>query len=388
MADVTPPPLERLLGFLQTDPQNLRLLGDAAAAAVEAKDYAQADKLLGRFERLAALPPRLANLKGIAALAQKRYAGAAAIFKDLREKSGDAPALKFNLAWALAMQDDYRGALDLLDDDTLDASSRAPALKIHAMHHLGLYADALECGAVLAGRFPDNEELMGALATLALDAERSDLALQYGGRAGANAEGRAALGFLTLGDHDSAKSSALFEQALAAQPANPRAWVGKGLSLLAAGDARSAAKAIDRGAALFGDHIGSWIASGWVHFVSGENAKARQSFERALAIDPNFSECHGGLAVLDILDGKIDEAKRRADVALRLDRNCFGGALAKSLLLAQGGHVRAAQAVRDAALSTPIGAGGRTVAREIAAFGMLPRKSVPPMNGEDRKRPG
>jgi tetratricopeptide (TPR) repeat protein len=385
---MTSPPLQRLLQYLESDPENLRLLSDAASAAVAEQDYGRAAELLDRFEKLAPLPSSLANLKGVVALGQHKYADATTIFKHLRKTAGDTPALKFNLAWALAMQGEYDEALELVDEDTLAASPRAPALKIHAMHHLGQYAEGLACGATLAARFPGNDELMGALATLALDAEKSELALHYSARAGDNAEGRAALGFLTLGDHDSPKSLALFEQALAAEPANPRAWVGKGLSLLAAGDARSAADAIDRGAALFGDHIGSWVASGWAHFVSGDNVRARECFDRALAIDPNFSESHGGLAVLDILACKIDDAKRSAEIALRLDKNSFGGALAKSLLLARSGHVRAAQAIHDAALSTPIGPGGRTIAREIAAFGMRPQKSAASRNGGARKPHG
>jgi tetratricopeptide (TPR) repeat protein len=365
--------LERLLRFSQSDPANLALIVDAANEAFSCEEIALADQLIDRHTQLAPLPAPLLNLQGLIALAQNRYADAADIFGALRAQGDDA-GLRFNLAWAKAMQGAYQDALDLLDDGALSAAPRAPALKIHALHHLGRYDDGLAVGQALAERFPDNEALMGALATLSLDAEKADLARNYASRAGGNAEGRAALGFLALGDHETSQSLDLFETAIAAQPGNPRAWVGKGLGLLAAGDAAAGAKAIDRGAELFGDHIGSWVACGWAQFVSGDNAKARASFARALAIDENFSESHGGLAVMDIVEGRLEEARRRSEIALRLDRNCFGGALAKSLLLDRSGHARAAQKVREMAFATPIGPNGRTLAEELVAFGNTPAR--------------
>jgi len=376
------PRLERMLQFLDRDPTNLGLLADAAAAAYDARDFDLAADLIKRHAAIGPLPSTLANLQALVAIAQQRFTDAAAILGDLRGQGHDDPALRFNLAWARAMTGAHREALDLLDDDTVAASPRAPALKILMMHHLGLYEDALACGKDLAERYPDNQALMGALATLALDAEETDLALSYAQRAGDNPEGCAALGTLALGDHDIGRSLELFEQALSAQPQNPRAWVGKGLALLASGDAPAATKAIDRGAELFEDHLGSWIASGWAHFVSGDYAGAQARFERALALDPNFAESHGGLAVVDIVEGKLDDARKKSDVALRLDKNCFGGALAKSMLLEHSGHAQAAQKIRDAALATPIGAKGQTIAQALIGFGSLgdrrgPRKPKP-----------
>jgi Tfp pilus assembly protein PilF len=360
--------LERLLGFLDTDPLNPSLLADAAQAAFAARDFGRAADLIARHDLVAQPSPALLNLKGLVAIAQHRFAYAIAIFEGLRQDADD-PALRFNLAWSNAMTGGWQATLDLLDDGALDASPRAPALKIQALHHLDRHDDALKSGETLATRYPDNRELMGALATLALDAENPQLARHYARLAGDNAEGRTALGMLSLGEHDAAGSLALFDQAMQKQPNNPRAWLGKGLAQLAGGDARAGADAIDRGAELFQDHIGSWVASGWAHFINHDYAKARASFDRALAIDANFAESHGGLAVVDVAEGRFDEARRHCDIALRLDKSCFGGALAKSLLLAQAGHAQAAQKVRDIALNTPIGPDGKTIAQALAGFG-------------------
>ncbi len=359
--------LERLLAFLEQDPGNTALLADAAAAAFDAHDLDQATRLIDRYAATEPPTPAILNLQGLVAIAQQRFADAAAVFSTLREQADD-PALRFNLAWSLAMTGAYREALDLLDDDVLAVSRRAPALKIQMMHHLEMYDAAMAAGEALAERFADNQTLMGVLATLAMDAEKPELALQYATRAGDDAEGQTALGLLMLGEQNTKDSMTLFDNAIARQPRNPRAWMGKGLGLLVAGDKAAGVEAIDRGAELFGDHIGSWVASGWAHFLAGSNAGARASFERARAIDDNFAESHGGLAVIDVTEGKLDDAARRSEIALRLDRQCFGAALAKSMLLEKGGNAKAAQRIRDIALSTPIGPNGQTIAQALVGF--------------------
>jgi tetratricopeptide (TPR) repeat protein len=360
--------LSRLLGHLAADPGNPKLLADAAQAAYDAQDVILAAQLLGRIAE--PLPAALYPLKALVALGNGRFAEAAELFEDLRKTSGDTPALRFNLAWSKAMQNDFEPVVVLLDEEALAASPRAPALMVHALHHLARYDEALASGQELAKRFPGNEELMGALATLALDVERPDLARRYGEHARSDPEGQAALGVLALGDHQTEQSLHLFEEALSRQPNNPRALVGKGLGLLASGRTAEGAATIDRGAELFRTHLGSWIAAGWAYFACGNPAAARARFERALAIDANFSESHGGLAVLDIAAGNLDEAKRRCEIALRLDRRCFGAALAKSMLLEREGRPGAAQKVREIAFSTQIGNSGRTLGEELQAFGL------------------
>jgi tetratricopeptide (TPR) repeat protein len=362
----TAPRTGQLLRFLEKDPANIALLTEAAHAAYDERAFDQAHDLLVRIAAIGQLPPSLINLNGLVGMAQQRYADAAAAFGRMRMEGHDAPAVRFNLAWAKAMLGAWAEASDLLDDDAIAASPRGPALKIEVMHHLEQYEDALEVGSELAQRFPSDQRLMGALATLAIDAEKPELARLYAKRGGDNPEASAALAVLMLGGHEADESLPLFERVIIQQPENARAWVGKGLALLSQGKADEGAKALDRGAALFEDHLGSWIAAGWAHFIAGDRTGARVAFERALQADENFSETHGGLAVLDLLEGKADSAKQRADIALRLDRNSFGGALAKSLLLEAAGDTKAAQRIRDVAMTTPIGPQGQTIAQVLA----------------------
>jgi tetratricopeptide (TPR) repeat protein len=360
--------LRQLLGFLDHDPDNLHLISDAASSAVDEGDAQAAAALFERYAALAPLPPQLRNLKGMAALKEGRFDDAVAELEALRAAGEDAPQIRFNLAWALTMAGDHEGALALLEDDeVMAAGPRAAALKVNLLHQLERLDEALECGQALAALYPDDASLMGALASAALDAERVDLARLYAGRAGTSHDGLTTLGLLLLDEDRPEESDALFDRVLAGDAGNARALLGKGLGLMSRGEVEAAAERIDAAAERFGDHLGSWVAAGWAHYIMGDLAASRARFETALALDDAFAETQGALAVLDLAEGDLASARRRAQIALRLDRNCFAAALASSMLLERDGKTVAAQKVRDAALNFPIGPAGRTIARSLAA---------------------
>lgn len=364
-----PSRLSQLLGFLNHDPDNLHLISDAVSSAVDEGDSETAAALLDRYAALAPLPPAMLNMKGLAALRDGRFDDAVAAFEAMRAEGEDAPAVLLNLAWARALGKDHEGALALLDDEVVAAGPRAAALKVGLLHELDRLEEALECGQQLAELYPEDSALMGALATAALDAERVDLARVYAGRAGTSHDGLTTLGMLLLDEDRAEESDVLFDRVLAGDSGNARALLGKGLGLLSKGDVEAAGDRIDAAAQSFGDHLGSWVAAGWVYYLKGDLATSRARFETALALDDSFAETQGALAVLDLLDDDLESARRRTEIAMRLDGNCFAGALAKSMLLEREGKGKAAQKVRDAALNFPIGPGGRTIARSLATRG-------------------
>lgn len=362
--------LERMLDFVEHDPNNLRLIADTALLAAQAGEPEIVSQLVEKYEALAPLSPQLRNLRAQASMAAGHWNEAVDQLSALVSDAGPDPVLKFNLAWAFAMLSRHSEALTLLDEATVAASPRAPALRVHMMHHLGLFEEALAEADSLAERFPDNHELNGALAVLAIDGEDPEAARKFAERAADHSnEAATSLGTLLLNDFAVEEASAHFERALDLAPNDPRAHVGKGLALLTQGRA-GALTSLDRGAELFGDHIGSWIAAGWAYFTQGDLARAKERFERALEIDENFAESHGALAVLDVLAGDIDGGQRRADVALRLDRQCYAAILAKSLLLENEGKAGAAEALRKRALAMPIDEGGMTITQALAGFGL------------------
>jgi tetratricopeptide (TPR) repeat protein len=375
-ASATSSRLARLQGYLAEDPGNLSLIADAAAAALDEQNPITAAELLDQYEALAPLPPPLLNLRGLAAMSLNDFSRGLAIFEPLRLENPQDSALKFNLAWCRAMLEDFAGAAELLDDAVIDSNPRAASLRIEALHHLGRYDEALDQGAALAALRPADKALMGALATLALDADRIDLAARYGAQAGDNPDGLAARGMVAMDGSQIDDALVLFKDALQARPDNPRALLGLGLGTLAQGDPLGAAGHLSQAAGIFGDHLGTWVAAGWAYYVAGDYRMSRTTFEHALALDDTFAETHGGLAVLDVVEGNLESARRRTEVALRLDRRCFSATLARSLLLAAEGDQASAEQVRNIAMNVPIGPDGRTIAQSIVAMGVNSRRGA------------
>ncbi|HEX4695784.1 tetratricopeptide repeat protein [Sphingomonas sp.] len=360
---------ERLSGYLAHDPDNVALLVDAAEAAIDAQRPDEAMALLDRAAASTEPGPRERNLAGLAAMQAKRFDRAADVFAALFDAGHDDPSVRFNLAWSRASLKDDDGALAALDDAAAEALPQAAALRVQLLHGTGQFEEAFERGKHYLSLHPDARQLNAAMAVLAIDMEDEALAAACAERAPDHPDALATLGTLALDGDDPMVAEALFDRAIDRNPEVPRAWIGRGLAHLLTGKAAEAPADIDRGAEMFGTHLGSWIAAGWAHFVNGDRAAARERFDRALAIDPTFAETHGSLAVLDILDGDLPSARERTQVALRLDRQCYSAALAMAMLSAGDGDAAKSQAIIERALTTPLGDSGRTIAQALARIG-------------------
>lgn len=361
--DGTTSRFERLSGYLAADTDNLALLADAAIAAFDEGHSDAVAALVDRHAALAPLPSSLVNLLGLCALAEGRDEDAAGIFSSLLAQAPDDAALRFNLAWARSRLGDHQAALDLAGANVADP--RSAALTVRSLHHLERLEEALAIGDAWEGRKGD-VQLWGTLASAALDAEDTIRAARWAERARTSPDGLAALGMLALAEARNDDARRLFNEAIALRPDSARGLLGLGSTLLSEGKPADAARRFDEAGAVFGDHLGTWIAAGWAWLIAGDIAAAQERFERVLGLDDTFSEAHGGLSVLDAMAGRVEDARHRADVALRLDRQSLGGALARALLLERAGDQAAAGRVREAALNAPIGPNGRSVAQMLA----------------------
>jgi Tfp pilus assembly protein PilF len=66
------------------------------------------------------------------------------------------------------------------------------------------------------------------------------------------------------------------------------------------------------------EHIGTWHSLAWCQILKRDFAAAQETFDRAMALDRNFGETHGELAVVHILQGKPEAADPEIKRALRL----------------------------------------------------------------------
>jgi Tfp pilus assembly protein PilF len=127
------------------------------------------------------------------------------------------------------------------------------------------------------------------------------------------------------------------EQALALQPDEGRCLSLGGQLALAERQYPQAAQWLARAAQQMPAHVGSRHALGWCRLLMGDPPGAAAAFDEALALDPNFAESHGALAVLAAWQGRPQEAQRHLTRARRLDPACRAAVLAERLLAQPGG---------------------------------------------------
>lgn len=357
-----------LLGYLECDPDNPALRADVVEMAIAAGQADTALRLLG--DDLATMGDPDLNRVGLAHLARRDHARAGEAFGALIDRGCSEPAVFFNLAWVRAMEKDFGSALALLDEQVTAAIPQAAALHVELLHDAGDFELAAEWGERHLATHPDHQGLAAAMSVLALDVENPELAERCARIAGNHPDALSTLGTLSLGQHDIALAKDQFDRALELNQGVPRAWVGRGLTKLVTNDLVGATEDIDRGAALFEDHLGSWIASGWAYLIKGDLATARSRFDHAMSLDHSFGETFGSLAVLDVLDGRLDDARKGIATAFRLDRQNFSAAMAQSLLTSVEGDPDKGQQLFRRILETPVNDRGDTVMQALTRMGL------------------
>jgi tetratricopeptide (TPR) repeat protein len=364
--------LSMYLGFLEHDPDNLSLLSDAAEAALLSEAPSITFDLLARYAGISPLTDRERNLAGLAAIRQQRFTEAADLFQDLVNRNpGNAP-LQFNLAWSLAMSGRKDDALAILGNETVQALGQAAALRVQVLHDQGRFDEAAECARDLIATHPDHSGLLAVTSTLAMDVDDVDLARETALRAGPQPDALVTLGLLSLDADDIESARAKFSEALTKDPASARGWIGAGLVALADGDPAKATASLQKGAEIFSEHVGSWVATAWAQLLSGNLPAAEASLRRAQALDPSFAETQGSLAVVMFMTGRSDEGRRLAEVSRRLDPKSLTGALAQALALAGDGTNDSAKAIIDRALRTPVTLDGRTLQQVMRRLAVGP----------------
>ncbi|HWU94987.1 MAG TPA: tetratricopeptide repeat protein, partial [Sphingomonas sp.] len=273
-----------LADLLSQDPDNASLLADTAEAAFAEDRCDAAQELLDRRGRLAPLEPHQQHLAGLIAMRQLDWARSADIYAALLGSGADAAPVRFNLAWSLAMAQRFEEALAALNEPTSLALPQAAQLEVQLLHQLGAFDLALARARALIEVHPEHRGLNAIVSTFAIDMEDSALALRTAQKAGDHPDALTTLGTLALGEDDPDSAARLFEAALARAPEAPRAWIGLGLTRLLGDDKPAAARDLDKGAEMFGTHLGSWLAAGWAHALAGDRTTARARFETALAL--------------------------------------------------------------------------------------------------------
>ncbi|AOJ64588.1 hypothetical protein WJ32_18590 (plasmid) [Burkholderia ubonensis] len=360
--------LLRLVRFLDMDPQNPSLLAEAASVSFECSGFDRTVDWLKRLEKIQPLSPETLNMLGIAALASGQCAVAEEAFRDLRTQVPGDTTLLHEHAYTLILMGEYQKALDELDASEMPLPANCAALKTRALHHLGQVSAAIGYAEAALTDSSSDEDLAVSLATLYLDANRLDDAERLAQQFPSHYESAVILGsaHLLRGRQDEARAS--FDRALAIHQGSARALLGAGLTALSGLRFAEASSLLDDAARILDRHAGAWVAAGWSYLFAGDLKTARERFQRTNEIDKNFAEGHGGMAVVQRLEGEQREASRNAAIARRLDPDCFSLRLYATLIAEQQGDSQMSNDIRRSALEHQLLPDGTRIATLLTAY--------------------
>lgn len=366
--------LNRLLGFLQQDPGNALLRADVFDSALAEGRFDIAEQQAVQWlETLPADAPwrhRLALVR----IAQKEYAQARQMLSRLIEEGVADPSVPYNLAYAAFREEDFQAAMQVLTrmPESGDAATLAFTLLLRCQHRLGAIGEALTlfeshlAGGAISG------EAFGVASLLAVDAGRMAEAAAWSERALAQdprqLEALVARGSALLAVQDADAAAVVLDRALQVNPDDGRTWSARATASMLQMDLNQALQQYETAVGHLPEHIGTWHGMGWCRLMLKDVAGARKAFERALELDRNFAESHGGLAVVLAFEGRTDEAREAIERACRLDPANLSARYAEAVLSGE-----AADTARFRSLAQRVLA-GRSVGGKSLADVILARR--------------
>lgn len=374
----SPERLRKLLEFLQRDPDNLSLRKDAIRLAHDTRSWKIADELLAAGLTAQPLDPALHALLGYSHLQARRYADAERELWAALSLGIEPAEVRYNLALSMFMQQRYADALEYLNAPLLPFElPLVSMLRARCLHRLQRLEEALaSCEQYLLHVGPDAEG-QGLMSLLCYDTGQADRAQRYAEAAvelhDMQLEARVVLASLQLDRRDLRSAQQLFQAVLSIDSACGRARLGLALIALDEMKLDVARREAELAARAMPDHVGTWHVIAWTALLQGDLSEAARAFHEAIALDRNFAESHGGLALIAAIEGRREEASDSIKRALRLDPSSLSPRYAQIVLLQREGRHREAQDILSDVLART--GGGElsyrdALARQIQRLGM------------------
>lgn len=340
--------LDRLENYLRKDPDNPALLVDAFEAALEAGELMRAESHLRHAQTLGGAAPRQvwdlheAHLR----LAQCRWEEAELCLQSLAAGAEVLPELRavlaHDLAYVALRRHDFEAGVHRLAplvEALLPTDPLGPAwqlLWLRLLHRLHRYEQAMSWALARWEAKSLAAAAAGAASLIALDANDAPRSLLWAEYAlkhdHSQLEALVARASLAVGQNDPGLARQLLQQALQQDPLDGRVLSGLAFTDLLERRFGEARANFNLAVKDMPGHIGTWHGLGWTLLMLNDVTGALHAFETALALDRNFSENHGGIAVVLAILKRKSEAEQSIERALRLDRSCVSARYAEAIL--------------------------------------------------------
>ena len=330
--------LRRLLGYLAADASNDALRTDVFDTALAAGVFDEAQRQavwgLTRNPLDFGWRHRLVLLD----MARQEWDEAGAILISLKDEGQGGAVVDYNLACVDAAQGrlaDAEARLRVLVASPLEQVQQSLGLLLSCMHRRGAAEDVVAMFVPLAAQ-EGSASAFGSASLAALDAGDTGLANSWADRSLAldptQAPALVAKATLLIGSRQSRAALELLARVLAKQPDDGRALSAAAMAEMLDGRLQHARALFARSVLAMPEHIGTWVGNGWCSVFLHDLIAARTAFERALALDGNFGESHGAIAVVDALEGHVAQAEAGIRRALGLDPRGLAAQYAQAVL--------------------------------------------------------
>lgn len=334
--------------YLKLDTENIKLISDLFDLSLQLAELEHTQTYLQSLIRLAPFALSTLHRKASLAMRMQNYELAAQELSTLVQLEPEAGALWHDLAYCHLMSKNYPACGEVLNQvdqmrllDTVDEQCRAAlqVLSLRYMHLTQKHSQAIAAAIKWQESGTLSARAAGVASLIAFDNEELQLASQWAklGQQQLPPEDEAIMteASLALMRQDTEYADACLSVLLNNRPHDGRVASMAGISAMYQRNLPKAQHYLQQATAWMSQHIGSWLALGWVCYGQTDLRGAEQAFDQALALDRNFAESHGALAVIYASSARVEQAQVEIKLALGLEATNAAAQYAKLILSGQ-----------------------------------------------------
>jgi tetratricopeptide (TPR) repeat protein len=307
--------LTRLLSYLEVDPDNTKLLGDALETAL-AEHATVADELALRITRLTDIDPGAAFALSNWHMHQQDWQAGAKVLQNLAQEYPINEAINYNLAQCFAYSGQFEHSFKTLKplfgfEDRLPSANTSLLFARSAMH-IAEYDVAESTLLMLQENESANDAALGLLALLYRDNLNSVKAIAYAQDAlrlnPANADANLVLAETYLDDQDTTNAQKYFSLVLTNRKSH-RALRGQAMIQLVHGNAETAEAGFAELFAIQQSTISDYHLLALAQLLQGHHKDALVTLAEALRQEPDNAESRLLKTMMLMLDQQSEQAK-------------------------------------------------------------------------------
>jgi len=354
---------KRYLSFLETDPENVKIIEQLAEICVSLGEKTEAESLYEKLLNLEPENPIYSFALSSLYISQAQYQKAEVLLEQLVKNGHHAQGIYYNLAYVKLETHQHDEAIYLLENQLqLKEMPESITLLARAYHHTNDLEKAIELGTQAILNTPDDPYKIGSLALSYFDYGDYKEAAYWAKKALSldenNHQAMVILSGIAIEEQRFGEAKGYLEKTVKRYPNSGRGWFSLGLSYMATQQLDLAVEHISKSLELMPNFLGGYNTLAWAYIAKEDLDAAEKTLHLANSIDGNLGDTYGGLAVVYALKGQKEDCKKNIIIARRLDKSSFSAAFAQVLLENIKGNNNKANQIMQNIFNTqvPIGA--------------------------------